>query len=195
MSDKHKLSIAAKCYVVRALACHERPRHILAEVKEEFGVELHRSTLRYYDPRLNPKLDADLTMLFERTATQFWDEAQVEPLNDLNFRQRLRLELYEEAGRHRAFKMELIDHAAKDANGFYHDRRRKAMKNSDPNSGKVVLNVEAVANASAKDLAVVLAELPLDLLSRDIALHMLEMSYVPASRAVELGLEPAAYEK
>lgn len=65
MSDKHKLSIEAKCHIVRALACQERPRTILAEVKEEFGVELHRSTLRHYDPRLNPKPDSGLKTLFE----------------------------------------------------------------------------------------------------------------------------------
>ena len=63
-SQKHKLSIAAQCCVVRLLACQERPRHILAEVKEEFGVELHRSTLQHYDPRLNPKLDPDPKVLF-----------------------------------------------------------------------------------------------------------------------------------
>lgn len=106
------------------------------------------------------------------------------------------MQIYDEAGRHRALKMELIDHAAKDADDFYYDRRRKSIENPDPDGGGVVLNhVEAVANASAKDLAVVLAEFPLDLLSRDIALYMLKMGYVLASRAIELGLEPADYEK
>lgn len=185
-SQKHKLPFEAKIYIVSALACCERPRHILAAVKEKFGIELHRSTLKHYEPRHNPKLDSDLKALFQRTAASFWDEEQMAPFNSLQHRQELRRQLYEESGRDRKFQLKILMEAAKDAGGFYHDQRRSAVARPELVDRGVVFNVEAVANASAADICKILACFPLDLMPPDIAQYMLEMGYVPASRASEL---------
>lgn len=185
-SQKHKLPLEAKIFIVRLLACCERPRHILAEVKEKFGIELQRSTLKHYDPNYNPKLDSYLKTVFQQTAAQFWSEGQMEPMNSLNYRQGLRRQLYEESGRDRKFKLKILAEATKDAGGFYNDLRRKSVINPASVDRGVVINVKAVTNVTAEDIFKILACFPLDLIPPDIAQYMLEKSYVPASRASEL---------
>jgi len=52
----HKLPVEAKVYIVRALACRERPVPILKELASQWDVEIARQTLAHYDPRFNAKL-------------------------------------------------------------------------------------------------------------------------------------------
>ena len=171
---------------MRALASRERSTDILAFLEENFKVTVDRKALSHYDPRLNPKLDDDLKSLYERTAAEFWDKKHFEALNSLNFRQRLRQELYEASGRNLKLKLEILDAAAKDEGGLFSNRREVTGADGAP---VVSLNVENVAMASAQDLARVLAEFPLDMIAPDVAAHMINKGWVPAARASEAGLE------
>ena len=185
LRDK-KLSLDAKTYIVRALACRERPTDILAHLQEHFDVSVDRKALSHYDPRLNDKLDADLKKLYEKESSDFWAEKNFEPINSLNFRQRLRMELFEQAGRNLKLKLEILEQAAKDEGGLYSNRREVTGAEGAP---LVPFNVENVKNASAEDIARVIADFPLSLCSADVVAHMIDKGWISEERASEADVE------
>ena len=132
LRDK-KLPFDAKIAIVRALACYERPRDILAQLKENWNITVDRKALRHYDPACNPALDDELKALFQRTRESFWKEKDEEPLNCLNFRQRVRREILEAAGRNLPLQIEILSEAAKDEGGLF---SRKPELGEAPNASK-----------------------------------------------------------
>ncbi len=109
----------------------------------------------------------------------------MEPMNSLNYRQELRRQLYEESRRDRKFKLKILAEAAKDADGSYHDPRRKSVLNPASVDRGVVIAVQSVSKASAEDIFKILACFPLKLIPLGMAQYMLERGYVPASRVSE----------
>lgn len=182
LRDK-KLPLEAKIYIVRALACRERPTEILAGLEEMFNVTVDRKALCHYDPRINAQLDADLKELYKTTAAEFWHKKNFEALNNLNYRQHLRMEIYEAAGRNLKLKLEIIEAAAKDEGGLFSNRRELTGAEGAP---LVNLNV---ATASPEELAVLIAEFPLELISADTAAYMINKGWVSADRAGEADIE------
>ena len=185
LRDK-KLSLDAKTYIVRALACRERPADVLAHLQEHFNVIVDRKALAHYDPRLNATLDADLKKLYEKEAAEFWDKKNFEPLNSLNVRQRLRMELFEQAGQNRKLKLDILEQAAKDEGGLFCNRREITGAEGAP---LVPFNLENVTSASNEDIARVIADFPLSLTSPDVVAHMLNMGWISEERAGEADVE------
>ena len=179
--ETHKLPDEARIYIVRALACRERPASILAQVLEQFDVTMHRSNLANYDPRFNTKLDPELKSLYERTAREFWSDKEFASFNSLQHRQRLREELYEDSGNNRPLKLQILTESAKDEGGLYSNRRELTGAEGAP-----LVNVQNISTASAEDILKILACFPLELLPLDMAELMVDRGLVPPERAKEL---------
>lgn len=120
MATRHTtLPFEAKTYIVSALACCEKPRYILAKVEENWGIKLHPKSLNHYHPERNPRLDAELMLLWDYVRCQFSQERAAAAMNHLAFRQHQRYLLYNKCGSNVRLQIRILGDAAKDAGGLF----------------------------------------------------------------------------
>lgn len=123
-----KLGVKEKRFIVTALACWDTPSQVAKAVKEEFGVDVPRQQIGYYDPTkvLGADLSKELTALFHETRAKFRAEIDAIPIANQAFRLRTieRLAREAEAQGNKALVAQLMEQAAKETGGAYTNRRQ-----------------------------------------------------------------------
>lgn len=82
MPRGEELSFVQKRFLVQHLACFETPTVAAKAFKEEFGAELARNRVSYYDPttKAGAALDPELKALFDETRKKFLAELEAIPI-------------------------------------------------------------------------------------------------------------------
>lgn len=123
-----KLGVKEKRFIVRALACWDTPTQVAKAVKEEFGIELQRQQVGYYDPTkaLGADLSKELTELFHETRAKFKSELDAIPIANQAYRLRTLERMAREAEQqgNKALVAQLMEQAAKETGGAYTNRRQ-----------------------------------------------------------------------
>lgn len=88
LNDEHKL------FIVQQLAMFERPQAVCDLVKENFGLEIERSHVFYYELS-NPKLPPKWKEIFENTRKNFLENVSDIPIANKSFRLRELDRLYQ----------------------------------------------------------------------------------------------------
>lgn len=149
------LSEAHKRFIVQALACWDTPSQVVEAIKEEFGVEVHRSQVAQYDPTkvAGERLAKRWQELFETTRDRFRQEVAEIPIADQAYRLRQLGKIYE---RHISRgnvvgAAAVLEQAAKEAGGAFTNRREHTGAGGGPIEQKtVVVDETQVAAAVAK---------------------------------------------
>jgi hypothetical protein len=113
-----------KIVVLQRLAAFDTPSQVADFVRHEFGVEITRQSIEYYDPAKNPRLPQKWREVFERERTRFFSEQERHPLDVRVFRQRVRLQLIKDHHANPALVRLLINDCAKDIGGIFDTPRR-----------------------------------------------------------------------
>lgn len=117
-----------KLFIVQRLAVGCGPRQVIKDVKEEFGFDVPRSTVKYYNPKLNKhKMAAYWVEVFEATRSAFLKQIADLPLAHQAFRlQTLQDSLDRVLGAakiNEAMVHDIVEQAAKEVGGIYTNRR------------------------------------------------------------------------
>jgi hypothetical protein len=108
-----------KIVVLQRLAAFETPSQVAEFVRHEFGVEITRQSIEYYDPAKNARLPQKWREVFERERTRFFSEQQRHPIDVRAFRQRLRHQLIQTHGGDLRLVRLLLNDCAKDVGGLF----------------------------------------------------------------------------
>lgn len=121
------LHFTVKRYIVQRLAQYDTPTDVVKAVKEEFGLELTRQRVHYYDPttRAGAALASELKALFETTRKDFLEQIERIPIANPAVRlTHLNRQLEKVASLGNAVQVkELCEAAAKEVGGFFTNRR------------------------------------------------------------------------
>lgn len=120
-----KLSNEVKVFIVTHLAMFDTPTQVALAVKEEFGVEVTRQAVQYYDPTVGEKPPKTFIALFETTRTRFIDSASEIPIaiRAVRLRRLDRMARALEDRRNVLGAAQLMKQAAEDIGGVYTNRR------------------------------------------------------------------------
>jgi hypothetical protein len=116
-----QLSDAQKAFIVVRLACFDQPSEVAEAVKLEYGMDVTRQQVNYYNPetaegeRLSPKLKE----LFHATRTRFLENVQEIPIANQSYRLRELQKLYHANPRNAVLRADLLEQAAKEAGGAF----------------------------------------------------------------------------
>lgn len=121
------LTDGVKRFIVQALACFDTPTQVAVAVKEEFGVDVHRSQIAQYDPTraAGEKLAGRWRVLFADTRSRFRQEVSEIPIANRSYRLRALSRLAEKAEnmRNLALTAQLYEQAAKECGDMYVNRK------------------------------------------------------------------------
>lgn len=120
-----KLSDALKAVVVQRLAMFDTPQQVVDFVKEEYGIELTRQGVQYYDPTVGVKPPKKWCATFESTRVKFLEMQSDIPIAQRSFRLR-RLERMAQKAEDRGNYMlaaALYEQAAKEVGLLYTNSR------------------------------------------------------------------------
>jgi hypothetical protein len=150
-----KLNDAHKSFIVQALACWDSPSEVAEALREEYGVEAHRSQVAQYDPTrvAGERLAKRWRDLFEATRDRFRREVAEIPIADQAYRLRALGKIYD---RHLSRgnvvgAAAVLEQAAKEAGGAFANRREHTGAGGGPIEQKtVVVDGKEVAAAVAQ---------------------------------------------
>ncbi len=99
-----------KIFIVQSLACFETPQQVADAVKQEYGIEVDRRQCAAYDPTkpAGKNLSKNLTKLFHATRDDFKTNIYDIPLANKVVRLRELQKMYEEWGKNKVMKQNLI---------------------------------------------------------------------------------------
>lgn len=130
------LTDGVKRFIVQALACFDTPTQVVEAVKEEFGLQVHRSQVAQYDPTkiAGSKLATKWRVLFQDTRTRFREETAEISIANRAFRLRglARMAEKAESMRNLALTAQLYEQAAKECGDMYVNRARKEEPDDEP---------------------------------------------------------------
>jgi len=130
------LTDGVKRYIVQALACFDTPTQVVEAVKEEFGLQIHRSQVAQYDPTkiAGSKLASKWRMIFEDTRARFREETAEIPIANRAFRLRAMNRFVEKAEtmKNIGLAMQILEQAAKETGDIYVNRARKEEAGDEP---------------------------------------------------------------
>lgn len=83
MPEGENLNFIEKRFLVQRLACHDTPTQAARAFKEEFGFEVKRNKVAYYDPttKFGAALAEDLKAIFHETRKKFLTDLDAIPIN------------------------------------------------------------------------------------------------------------------
>lgn len=126
------LTDGVKRYIVQALACFDTPTQVAEAVKEEFGLQVHRSQVAQYDPTkiAGSNLATKWRVLFQDTRTRFREETAEIPIANRAYRLRTLGRMAEKAEnmKNMALTAQLLEQAAKEVGDVYVNRRLEPEK-------------------------------------------------------------------
>lgn len=155
MAPREELPFQVKRFIVQRLACHDTPLQVAKAVKDEFGLELSRQRVHYYDPttKAGACLDPALKTLFEQTREKFLSDVNSIPIANKAVRLRhLQRQLEYFSDKNAAgIVLELCEAAAKEMGGAFTNRREL----SGPNGGPIETKTSAqqLTDAELEDIA------------------------------------------
>lgn len=130
------LTDGVKRYIVQALACFDTPTQVVEAVKEEFGLQIHRSQIAQYDPTkiAGSKLAIKWRALFQDTRKRFREETAEIPIANRAHRLRTlgRMAEKAESMKNIALTAQLLEQAAKECGDIYVNRVRKEEAGDEP---------------------------------------------------------------
>lgn len=131
-----RLTDDVKAFIVTHLAMYDTPMQVVAAVKEEFGVEIDRQSVWFYDPTraAGEKAGKKWQDLFHATREKFIDTASEIPIaiKAVRLRRLDRMATNLERNRNVLGAAQLMKQAAEDIGGVYTNRRELTGKNGDP---------------------------------------------------------------
>lgn len=151
-----KLTEHHKRFIVQALACWDTPSEVVGALREEFGLDVHRTQVAQYDPTkaAGQRLAKKWRDLFEVTRERFRQEVAEIPIADQAFRLRALGKIYE---RHLSRgnvvgAAAVLEQAAKEAGGAYTNRREHTGVGGGPIEQKTVVVDETQVAAAVAQL-------------------------------------------
>ncbi|UVM02010.1 DUF2280 domain-containing protein [Pseudomonas atacamensis] len=130
------LTDGVKRYIVQALACFDTPTQVAEAVKEEFGLQIHRSQVAQYDPTkiAGSKLASKWRTIFEDTRARFREETAEIPIANRAYRLRAMNRFVERAEtmKNIGLAMQILEQAAKEVGDVYVNRHRKDEPDDEP---------------------------------------------------------------
>ncbi|EXE15316.1 hypothetical protein J559_0888 [Acinetobacter sp. 983759] len=108
-----------KIFIVQSLACFETPQQVADAVQQRFGIEIDRRQCEGYDPTKfsGRNLSKKLTELFERTRKDFRENIEDIAIANKAFRLRELQKMYEDSGRNKRVKQNLLKQAFQETDG------------------------------------------------------------------------------
>ena len=108
-----------KIFIVQSLACFDTPQQVADAVKQRFGIELERQQCENYDPTKygGRNLSKKLKDLFERTRKDFRENIEDIPIANKAFRLREIQKMYEDSGKNKRAKQNLLKQAFQETDG------------------------------------------------------------------------------
>jgi len=108
-----------KIFIVQSLACFETPQQVADAVKQEYGIEVSRSQCQVYDPTKysGRNLSKKLKDLFDRSRKEFRENVEDIAIANKAFRLRELQNMYEDSGRNKRAKQNLLKQAFQETDG------------------------------------------------------------------------------
>lgn len=129
-----RLTDEVKTFIVQQLAMYDGPTRVLTAVKVQFGIELDRQSVRFYDPTRGGAPGKKWQDLFKRTRERFLDDSSDIAVSNRSVRLR-RLDRMAEGLEDKGNVLgaaQLLEQAAKEVGGVYTNRRELTGKNGEP---------------------------------------------------------------
>lgn len=131
-----KLKKIHKTFILQHLAMFSTPQEVAALVKEEFGIEIDRRHVFYYDAEMNFDLPKAWRSLFETTRDRFLAEISAIPIANKAYRLRELNRMYQN---HKSSRLQnpvemraILEQAAKESGDAYTNRRELTSKDGTP---------------------------------------------------------------
>jgi hypothetical protein len=128
MERGEELSFIQKRFLVQRLACFDTPTVAAKAFKEEYGVELKRNRVSYYDPttKMGAALAEDFKKLFFETRKQFLEDLESIPIANKAVRLRRldRMAATAEERGNLVLAADLGERAAKEVGGAYTNKHQ-----------------------------------------------------------------------
>lgn len=135
MVPREELGWAVKRAIVQRLACYETPTQLAKVSKADFGLELSRQRIEYYDPTIKAgaALDPILKALFEETRAKFLKDIEAIPIANKAVRLAMlnRMAVLAEGRGQIPEVRATLEQAAKEAGDAFTNERK--LKHSGPN--------------------------------------------------------------
>lgn len=108
-----------KMFIVQSLACFETPQQVVEAVKQEYKLEISRQQVALYDPTkvAGRNLSKKLKDLFNRTRKDFRENIEDIAIANKAFRLRELQKMYEDSGRNKRAKQNLLKQAFQETDG------------------------------------------------------------------------------
>lgn len=108
-----------KMFIVQSLACFETPQQVVEAVKQEYKLEISRQQVALYDPTkvAGRNLSKKLKDLFNRTRKDFRENIEDIAIANKAFRLRELQKMYEDSGRNKRLKQNLLKQAFQETDG------------------------------------------------------------------------------
>jgi hypothetical protein len=137
-----KLTDEQQTVVVQRLAMFDTPSQVADFVREEFGVEITRQSIHYYDPTHGDKPAEKWVQIFNATRTAFLESTADIPIANKSVRLRRieRMALAAEKSRNYALAAQLHEQAAKEVGEVFTNRLKAEHTGRDGEPIEVVTN-------------------------------------------------------
>lgn len=121
-----ELTHEQKTFIVTCLANFMSPTEVADEVKQEFGFEISRQNVRYYNPEQSPALPGQWRALFTLEREKAIAQVRAVGISHKAVRLRELQDLYRRAKKMKNIKLaaELMEQAAKECGGLYTNTRK-----------------------------------------------------------------------
>lgn len=108
-----------KMFIVQSLACFDTPQQVVEAVKQEYKLEISRQQVALYDPTkvAGRNLSKKLKDLFNRTRKDFRENIEDIAIANKAFRLRELQKMYEDSGRNKRAKQNLLKQAFQETDG------------------------------------------------------------------------------
>lgn len=123
-----QLSSKQKIFIVKKLACYDKPQAVADAFKEEFGLDIERTHVAQYDPTKRDAIGEELGAIFNETRKKFLENMDDLPLANKAVRIKELTNLYENAIKTKNFKAaaERLEQIAKEAGDSYTNKIKVA---------------------------------------------------------------------
>jgi hypothetical protein len=141
-----KLSEDQKIFIVERLAMYDTPTQVAEAVKEEYGFEIDRQAVNFYNPTVGPKPAKRWVKLFEEVRERFKKSSAEIPIAQRSFRLRRLNQMALQAEKRGNYKLarELYEQAAKEVGDVFTNRQK--VEHTDPDGNPFVAGVNVYVN-------------------------------------------------
>lgn len=132
-----------KLYLIERLACFDTPSEIVRAIKQDLDLTVAPQQVCSYDPTTiaGRRLSGELKLVFEETRKRFLNNLSDIPIANQAYRLRRLQQMADDPANRRNHRLvsDLLEQAAKEAGGFYTNKREI----SGPNGGAIPVTLTA----------------------------------------------------